>query len=204
MAFYGLSKPMIAKLDMKTGKYSDGFQLGHAVGTDVDPQYNESNLFGDNQMKETVKEFKYADVSVITTHMPIHAAKVIFGHKVDMEKNKVTYNTGDSANYVGYGFYANEKVDGVVKCVAAILPKVLFAEAAENYTTKGENIEFKTPSISGKGMALEDGVWKEKQTFDNEADAVAFIKEYLNITDITVDINKPSGGGTEETNLSGE
>lgn len=204
MAYYGLSKPFIAKLDVATGTYSDGFQIGHAVGTSISPQYNEANLYGDNQMQETAKEFKYADVSIETTHMPIQAADVMFGHKVDKEKNKVVYNAGDSANYVGYGFCINEKVDGVVKCVVAILPKTLFAEAEESYTTKGENLEFKTPSVSGKGMALEDGVWKVKQTFDHETDAVAFIKEYLNITDATVDENKPAGGNTEENEPTGE
>ena len=47
MAFYGLSKPFIAKLDVQAGTYSDGFQFGHAVGTSVSPQYNEANLYGD-------------------------------------------------------------------------------------------------------------------------------------------------------------
>lgn len=185
MAFYGLSKPFIAKFDVTTGKYSNGFQFGHAVGTSVSPQYNEANLYGDNQLQETAKEFKYADVSIETTHMPIQAAETMFGHKVDEATNKVTYSTGDNANYVGYGFYVNEKVDGVTKYVAAVLPKTLFAEAEESYTTKGENLEFKTPSVSGKAMALEDGTWKVKQSFDNEAAAVEFIKEYLNISEGT-------------------
>lgn len=183
MAFYGLSKPFIAKLDVQAGTYSDGFQFGHAVGTSVSPQYNEANLYGDNQLQETAKEFKYADVSAETTHMPIQAADVLFGHKVDKEKNKVIYNMGDTANYVGYGFYVNEKVDGVTKCVAAVLPKVLFAEAEESYTTKGENLEFKTPSVSGKAMAIANGDWKIKETFATEEEAVSFIKEYLGITD---------------------
>lgn len=204
MAFYGLSKPMIAKLDVTTGKYSDGFQCGHAVGTSISPQYSEANLFGDNQMQESAKEFKYADVTAETTHMPIQAAQTIFGHRIDKETNKIIYNTSDTANYVGYGFFVNEKVDGVIKCVAAILPKVIFAEAEESYTTKGDNLEFKTPSISGKCMALENGIWKVKQTFDNEADAMAFIKEYLNIKDTALDENKPTGGGTEENSPSGE
>lgn len=196
MAYYGLSKPMIAKYDVVTGKYSNGFQCGHAVGTNIDPQYNEAELHGDDQMQESAKEFKYADVTLETTHMLIQAAEVMFGHKVDKETNKVTFNVNDNANYVGYGFFVREKVDGIVKYVAAILPKTLFAEAGENYSTKGSNLEFKTASVSGKSMALEDGVWKVKQTFDNEEDAVAFIKEYLNITDISADESNPGSGET--------
>lgn len=198
MAYYGLSTPLIAKYDVKTGTYSDGFQCGHAVGTNVDPQYNTAELHGDDQMQESAKEFKYADVSLETTHMPIQAAEVIFGHKIDKVTNEIIFNSNDTANYVGYGFYAREKVDGVMKCVAVILTKVLFAEAGESFTTKGSNLEFKTSSISGQGMAVEDGTWKVKRTFAEVAEAVAFIKEYLNITDVTVDEGKTENAGTGE------
>ncbi|MBQ2257333.1 MAG: hypothetical protein II247_01490, partial [Lachnospiraceae bacterium] len=64
-----------------------------------------------------------------------------------------------------------------------VLPKVLFAEAEESYTTKGENLEFKTPSVSGKAMAIANGDWKIKETFATEEEAVSFIKQYLNISD---------------------
>ena len=50
-------------------------------------------------------------------------------------------------------------------------------------TTKGENLEFKTPSVSGKAMAIANGDWKIKETFATEEEAVGFIKEYLGITD---------------------
>ncbi|MCI7791896.1 MAG: major tail protein [Lachnospiraceae bacterium] len=183
MAYFGLSNPWIAKLDVKNKTYSGGFKNGTAVGTDVTPQYNEANLYGDNVLQESTKEFKYADVTLNTTHMPIEAANVMFGHKVDSDTKEITYNASDAANYVGYGFYASEKIDGKTTYIAAILPKVIFAEAAENYTTKGDSLEFKTPSVSGKAMPLEDGTWKVKKTFETEQEAVAFIKEYLNITD---------------------
>ncbi len=183
MAFFGMSNPWIAKFDAIKKTYSGGFKNGTAVGTDVTPQYNEANLYGDNILQEALKEFKYADVTLTTTHMPVVAANVMFGHTVDSETNEITYKASDSANYVGYGFYASEKINGETRYIAAILPKVIFAEAAENYATKGDSIEFKTPSVSGKAMALEDGTWKVKKPFDSEQEAVNFIKQYLNITE---------------------
>lgn len=185
MAYYGLSKPRVAKLDVTTGTYSDGFAVGYAVGTQVNPQYNESQMYGDNQLQEYEKAFKYADVTMETTHLPIKAASVLFGHTVT-EDNKVEYKAEDSANYVGYGFYACERVDGVKKYVACILPKVLYAEADEGFTTQGENLEFKSSSVSGRAMADANGKWKEKAWFDTAEQALAYIENYLNIKKVAV------------------
>lgn len=183
MAYYGLSNPFIAKFDAETGTYSDGFKCGAAVSTDVKPQYNEAKLYGDDVLQESAKEFKYADVTLGVTHMPIAAADTMFGHKVDTEKNKVTYNANDVANYVGYGFFAKEMIAGKTTYIAAILPKVKFAEGDDSYTTKGDSIEFKTPTLSGTAMANKDGDWKIKETFEKESEAIAFIKEFLNIVE---------------------
>lgn len=187
MAYYGLSNPWIAKYDVKTQSYSGGFKCGSAVGTDVTPQYNEAKLYGDNVLKESIKEFKYADVTLNVTELPIVAADAMFGHKVDTETNKITYNASDVANYVGYGFYASETIDGETTYIAAILPKVKFSESADSYATKGDSIEFKTPSLSGNALANESGDWKVKQTFKKEDEAIAFIKEYLGVTDTSTD-----------------
>lgn len=182
MACYGLSNPWIAKLDTEKETYSNGFKCGAAVETNVNPQYNEANLYGDNQLQETAKEFKYADVTLGVTHLPIQTADVMFGHTV--KDNNITYKTSDVANYVGYGFYASERVAGKTKYIAAVLPKVLFAEAEDSYTTKGDNIEFKTPSLTGRAMAVSNGTWREKETFETEEEAVTWIKTKLNITEV--------------------
>lgn len=176
MAFYGLSFPTIAKLDTVTGKYTDGFKCGKAVSSDVTPNYNEASLHGDDELAEYVKDFKDADVTLGVTEFPIEAATVMFGHKVDTETNSITYGTQDVASYVGYGFYASEINEGVTKYTACWLPKVKFADTAESYSTKGESIEFKTPSISGKATADASGNWKYKQTFATIEEARAWLE----------------------------
>lgn len=184
MAHYGLSHPFISKLDVKTGTYSDGFKCGTAVGTDVDPQYSESKVFGDNKLVIDHSEFKFANVKLQVTQLPLKAANVMFGHTVDETANKVVYKDTDVANYVGYGFYASEVNDnGEKKYIAAVLPKVKFKDTADSYETKGENINFKTPSLAGVATSNSDSEWREKQWFDSEDEAIAFIKDYLNITE---------------------
>lgn len=182
MANYGLSYPTIATLDVEAGTYKNGFHCGKAVNTDITPNYNEASLFGDNELAEYAKEFKDADVNMGVTTLPIKAANTMFGHTVDEDKKEIIYHAEDTANYVGYGFFANEMVNNVKSYVAVVLPKVKFAEAAENYTTKGDSLEFKTPAISGKAYADNNGNWKYRKVLDTAKEAQAWIDEKLGIT----------------------
>ena len=76
-------------------------------------------------------------------------------------------------------------VDGEQKVVAIFLPKVKFSEGENSYNTKGENLEYATPSMSGS--ATSDGStaanWKFTRTFakGKEEDAEKWIKGKLNI-----------------------
>ena len=193
MAYVGLAKPYIARLvNEKTKTYSDGFKCGKAMNVNITPNYNEGKLYADNQLAENVKEFKDGTITLGTDRLPREADKVCFGHTVG-EDGSVSYKTGDSANYVGVGFCVSEMLDGVKKYVAIVVYKTKFGENAEEYTTKGENIEFKTPSISGTISGLSTTEWKDRKVFDTEDEAEAWIMEEFGISDT------PGGGspGTE-------
>ena len=176
MAYYGLSHPIIAKLDAATGTYKNGFQCGKAVETTVTANYNEASLYGDNELAEYAKVFKDADITAGVTTLPLQALEIMFGHKVDVDKKSVEFGTGDIANDVGYGFYASESINGITSYIACFLPKVKFTEAEESYTTRGDSIEFKTPSVSGKAAPDVNGNWKYKQTFETEEEAIDWLK----------------------------
>lgn len=192
MAYIGLVKPTIAKLDesAEKPKYTDGFTCGKAIGLDVNPQYAEGSLYADNTKAEYDKEFKYADVTLNTDTMPIRAHTVMFGHEVNGEgETPVTIKTRttDSPNYVGFGIYVNEKVNNVKKYVAMWIYKVKFAEGQESFKTKGDNIEYQTPSIAGQAIGIADNLWKETKIFGTEKEACDWIDEMAGI--------KPVQGG---------
>lgn len=187
MANYGLAYPYIAKRNVVNGKsvYTDGFKNGNGVNTEVTPNYNEASNYGDNKQVDYVKKFKDADVTLRATTMPLQAADTVFGHTVDQATKKVIYKSGDDSNEVGYGWVAEELEEGAHGYWAAILPRVKFTESAESFQTQGDSITFTNPSISGKAYPNENNEWKIKRLFDTEEEAVAFVKEYLNITDPT-------------------
>ena len=179
MSYIGLRKPFVAKLDMATNTYSNGFQYSHAVSVNVDPQYVEASLFGDDEQVEYEKSFKNATVSLGTTNTPVQAASTVFGHTVN--QGEVIYKSTDIANYVGLGVIAPERIDGTTKYVALILFAVKFSDPPEALTTKGENLQFNTPTIQGVAISNGEGNWKKTNTFDTETEAITYIKGVLNI-----------------------
>lgn len=181
MAYVGLANPYVAKLKSTTTSgavttpvYEAGFICGKAVSLNITPNYNEASLYADNILDEYVKDFKDGTITLGVDRLPSQAVTTMFGHTVG-EDSEIKFNTNDSANYVGVGFYVDELIDGAKKYTAMVLYKTKFTESADDYTTKGDSIEFKTPSLEGKIAALDDGQWKATKSFDTIAEAQAWI-----------------------------
>ncbi len=180
MAFIGLLNPYVGLLvDEEKKIYSDLFMFGEAIRVNVNPNYNEAKLNANNRLKEYVKVFKDGNITLGTDHMPIEASKICFGHEVIDNDSEVIYKTDDMANYVGVGFFADEMHDGKIKYVATILYKVKFGEAANEYSTRGDNIEFKTPSVEGIIAGLKNNEWKRTKIFDTESEADEWLRSIL-------------------------
>lgn len=202
MANFGLSCPIIAKLNVNTGKYSDMFRCGKAVNTSVTPNYATGTLYADNAKAEEVKEFKDATINLEVDSMPIKAAEVVFGHKVE-EDGTITERASDEGNYVGYGFVARELNNGRKQYRACILLKAKFQEGEESYTTKGDNITFGTPKLSGAaeqiGVGDEPEEWRKKSPFcENQKEALNWIEKEFDAMAET-----GGGAGTGEAGTGG-
>lgn len=200
MANFGISHPWVAKLDMTTGKYKDGFRCGKAVNTSVTPNFNEGSMFADNQEQEHVKEFKNATVSLGVDRLPVVASKTMFGHDVTEDGEEIN-NVEDPSNYVGYGFITAELVDSKKRYRACILLKVLFSEGEESFETKGDSIVFKSPTLSGIALAMENGDWRVKSPyFATEKEADLWIQKMLNVVETcAVPVASIAGGAYTET-----
>lgn len=200
MANFGLSCPVIAKLNVNTGKYSDMFRCGKAVNTSVVPNYATGTLWADNGKAEEVKEFKDATVNLEVDSMPVIAAEVLFGHKVE-EDGTITDRASDEGNYVGYGFLVREMHEGKKLHRGCILLKTKFQEGEESYTTKGDNITFGTPKLSGAaeqiGVGDEPEEWRIKSPFFNtQKEALAWIEKWFG--DHAADAGEAGTGGSEQ------
>lgn len=172
MAYVGLRKIIIAE---RTGAktYGEQFAFGKAIGLNVTPNYSEGSLNADDVQAEYDKEFNYAEVTMNTSTVPLVAHDKMFGHKVN--ENAVDFNAYDEANYVGQAWIAPEKVDGKKYYTGNFLYKAKYSEPSEEYSTKGDSIEYKTPSISGRALAEDDGDWKATERFETPEKALEWI-----------------------------
>lgn len=199
MAYFGLSTPYVAKLNPETEQYSDGMRLGKAISTSVTPNYSSAVLYADNAEAERVDEFVSAAVEAGVDRIPISAAELIFGHTIDAS-GKILHKGNDASNYVGYGFWIANMEDGVKKYQGVVLHKVKFTEGQESFTTKGENITFATPTLSGSATVLSNDVWRSiSQKFTSIREAEVWIKEQLNIA-LTYKAVTPAAGDNPKEN----
>ena len=207
MANFGASKPWIAKLNGKTGLYEKAFKCGELVNTSINPQYNTASLYGDNRKVEEIRLLKTADITLGVTRIPVQAAEIMFGHKL-LEDGSEVQNTGDDGNYVGYAFITQEMESGAKKYRACLIYKAKFNEGQVDYETQGENVTFKTPSITGSALSKDNGDWRIKSPyFDTEDETEAWIKKQLgvkeDVAEPTTEDNSGStgneqGGATED------
>lgn len=174
MAYVGLRHIIMAPWT-KDNTYGEKFGFGKAIGLQINPNYAEGSLFADDKQAEYDKEFSYADVTLNTNTIPTVAHTGMFGHSKGQDNEEITYKSSDQSSYVGMAWISVEKVDGVRKFIGNFLCKVKFSEPSEDYSTKGESIEYKTPSISGRAIAQDDEQWKKVEKFDTEEAAMEWI-----------------------------
>jgi len=88
---------------------------------------------------------------------------------------EVTSKTSDTPIPIGFGHIVTKIVKHVRKYKVEFFPKVTFKPFLQDAKTKGESLEFTTPSVEGTIFPLKDGTWEKHATFDNEADAIAYL-----------------------------
>lgn len=198
MATIGLSKPYygIYSANGTTVTYADGAVMGKATEANIEISTTEdNNLYGDNAIAETDRRFASGTLTLSTTDLSPEVSKAILGLTeqavtgidgvTDKDVKELVYDDNQVAPYLGVGFIIAKKVNGVIKWRSVILTKVMFSVPADAATTQGETIEWQTPELSGTIMRDDSSthVWKKEATFSSEAQAEAYIKARLNITE---------------------
>lgn len=203
MAIKGLSIPIVANY-AATGSnvtYSNGMVAGAAVEYTASWTTSENNpLYGDNKIKENdAGTFQSGELTLGTTDLTQDISKLILGLKEatfsygeSKEVKELVYDDDMKNPYLGFGIielHQNDDVDGYR---AVFLPKVQFALPENTATTKGETVEWQTPSITGTIYRSDQEnsnykhPWMIDAWFETESDAIAYLKAKMSITESTV------------------
>ncbi len=198
MAVIGLSKPYYG-IYSATGNavsYENGAVMGKATEANIEIDTTEdNNLYADNGIAETDRSFAGGTLTLSTDDLSQEVTKAILGLTetaitgiegvTDTSVKELVYDDTQNTPYLGVGFIIKKKVGGAYKWRAVVLSKVMFSVPADAATTQGESIEWQVPELSATIMRddSETHMWKREATFTSEAQAEAYIKARLNITE---------------------
>lgn len=148
MATIGLDKLFYSKItENENGEetYATPVPLAKAMTAELSIELAEATLYADDGASEIVKEFQSGTLTLGIDDIGTAVAEDLTGAKID--NNKVLISAGeDGGSPVAVGFRA-KKSNGNYRYFW--LYRVKFGIPATNLTTKGESIEFSTPSIEG-------------------------------------------------------
>lgn len=181
MAQIGLRHFKYSKLS-SDNKYSGASVLAGAIESKMSPNIAEAELYADDTLKESAKEFTKGTLTLTVDEDEDSVFAPLLGHYVDDETGEVIRAKDDTAPYVGFGRVIVKIVNNVKKYKAEFFPKVQFKPFFPDSKTKGESIEFSTPSVEGTVYTLtetvdgvEKEIWERHNTFDTDEEA----QEYL-------------------------
>ena len=148
MATIGLDKLYYSKItegDTGDETYGTPIQLAKAIEADIAIELLEAILYADDGADTTIKEFKSGTLTLGIDDIGVEAAQDLTGATLD--SNGVLVSTGeDEPQSVAIGFRAKTAKG---KYRYFWLYRVKFGIPGASLKTRGDSIEFSTPSIEG-------------------------------------------------------
>lgn len=194
MAFIGLRYPVAAPITAETEgaepTYGAGFVVGKAIQANLTITRNNNPLYGDDAIAEDDNGITGMSLELGVDDLEDEVRAKLMGDVVIQGQNDapdVYYETDHSAPNVGFGYIRVRRRRGVTSYQALFMHKVVFGETSENAQTKGESIEWQTPTITGRaaGLMLNNVNYisfRKRALFTTFTAAQAWLRTQANIT----------------------
>ena len=195
MAFIGMRHVVAAEFDSHTAGSaptykSTGWDVGKAINANLTITRNNNPLYADDEIAEDDN-----GITGMTVELGLDDITEDVQDKMGLLKAvtagspSVTtyYETSAPAKDIGVGYMRVRRKNGTTKYQTVWIYKTKFSINNESSQTKGENIEWQTPTIDGKCVGLDiDGsgevTFREKRVFDTESAAATYLDGKANIT----------------------
>lgn len=166
--FIGISNLHVAAMltDVAGGAatYDTPLDMGKVlIQVQIQPSNNTAQLYADNQSIDSANSLAEVQLTFETAALPLEYQAYLLGHAVT--NGVMTVGKDDVAPYIAVMFQSDKR-NGKRRFVKFY--KVQFQEPDETENTKGENIEYNTPTMTATAIyRLSDG--KLKDVADEEA-----------------------------------
>lgn len=175
--------------DKETGKvsYTGKTKVGDAMEVNLELKFAEGRLYAEGRLAEYMKQATGGSISMAVKRILEEAQKMMYGVKEhsrtvgDKEVTSLRTTAKDVPEYVGVSLYAPDMIDGVTKYTTMFAAKSLFGPPAYSFKTKGQNLEFKTPTTTGEFLADDsaDEVLIDTAVVDTIEEAIAWCDAVL-------------------------
>lgn len=195
MAFIGMRHVVAAEFDSHTAGSaptykSGGWDVGKAINGNLTINRNDNPLRADDTIAEDDNGVIGMDLELgLDDILEDIQAKMGLLKEVTAGSPSVTtyYDTSATSKDVGVGYMRVRRKNGATKYQTVWIYKTKFSVNSENSQTKGESIEWQTPTINGRCVGLDiDGsgelTFREKRIFDSASDAASYLDSKANIT----------------------
>lgn len=179
MAGIGLKNFKYAKLNEDGLTYGEVKTLAGAIECKVSLDLTEATLFCDDVLKEQVALFKNGTLTAGIDDDDDEVFAELLGKNLDEESGIVTSNVSDTPIYVGFGHVVPKMVGGVRKYKVEFFPKLKFKPFITDAKTKGDNLEFTTPSVEATIFENDNGDWEKHKVCDSESEANATLEKFF-------------------------
>ena len=171
MAGIGLKNFKYAKLNIDGQTYGTVKTLAGAIECKVALETANATLYADDQIKEEITEFKSGTITIGIDNDDDTIFAELLGKTIDEQSKLVTSNVNDTPIFVGFGHIVPKIVNGARKYKVEFFYKVKFKPFMVDAKTKGESLEFTTPSVEATIFPKDNGDWENHGTFDTESEA---------------------------------
>ncbi|MFP7447111.1 phage tail protein [Bacillus infantis] len=179
MATIGLKDLRYAKLlnDDETGvTYEEPKKIAPAISAGMNTSSNTTTLYADDGPAATDSSLGTTELTLNTSDLPIAVEADLLGHSIN-ESGVMVENADDVAPYVAVGFMSKTSDGGEM---FVWLLKGKFSIPQQNHQTKGENIEYQTPTITGQFLKRDfDGDWRYKVKSNDEGVDPALVENWF-------------------------
>ena len=187
MAFTGLQYAVVAAITAETEgsavTYGTGKVLGRMISANISWTRNDNPLYADDAIAENDNGVTGGTIELNSDDISDEGRVYVLGVTEVTVTNGKEYETTDTpAPYVGVGFLRVKRKAGETSYIAEWLHKVQFGMDSEEAQTKGESIEWQTPTLNGKifGVRNDSSLnnhYRRTATFETLAAAKAWLDD---------------------------
>lgn len=196
MAYIGLRYPVVATVSGHTDgadpTYNAGKVIGHAIQANLTINRNDNPLYADDRIVEDDNGITGMSLELGLDDIPEDVQVYMLGVVKETTGSGTSavdtyFDNDQGAPVVGVGYIRVRRKAGVTSYQAVWIYKATFGYTDETAQTKGESIEWQTPTITGRVQGVSrTGTgrldFRAKQEFATEAEAIAWLKTKAGIT----------------------